>query len=99
VRQVHALKRSAKNPAVLISFIQHGNREEGWKYEVICPFCAKTIGWFDDLEDELTEYQVDVLCKQEMREHISFCPHAGQSLGVEVTTEPLGTESHPPRIM
>lgn len=88
---------------MIIALVQWGNREDGFTYEVICPFCAKTVNVFEDKDDAgepLTEEQVNTVCKKEMSIHIPFCSFAGQRLMVEITREPLHTDDKvPPRIM
>ena len=38
----------------VISFIQHGTADTGWRYENVCPFCEKTVGWVNDPLNEMT---------------------------------------------
>src|SRR5678809_21131 len=36
-----------------VAFIQHGNREEGFHYEIVCPYCSLSIGMIDPQGDML----------------------------------------------
>jgi hypothetical protein len=91
MRRVHAIRHSTENASVCISFIQHGNEEEGFEYENICPWCATTLG-FHKPPDPYSEKALFNLLREQMASHIQVCGAGGFKLQVEVTTVPLNTE-------
>ena len=93
MRAVHDIFTSRKHPGVKVSFIQHGTREQGFQYEVICPYCAKTVGWIDDHAGTMTNRELHSFLRKITGTHIRKCDHAGAAtLAVEVTRVPLRTE-------
>lgn len=79
--------------------IQHGNEEEGFKYEVICPYCGKTVGHIIDEDDTLTESQYRFSLFQLQKKHIegdgvAICQFpASSTLEVQESSVPLGTDN------
>jgi hypothetical protein len=99
MRKVHDIWRTKRGAG--IAFIQHGNRDIlGWLYEVICPYCAKTVGWVSDVEDTLNNQQLWRSMAFSMKKHIEKCQFPGAStLAVEITQEALHTDENLPRVM
>jgi hypothetical protein len=96
MKKVHAILRGKTNDIhshpIVISFIQHGTKEDGFVYENICPFCAETL-------EKVTvhpEAEASIVFKRlqvGMEKHIWLCSSRGSDrLFVEQTTKPLGTE-------
>lgn len=98
MKKVHDILYHPQNGSA-VSFIQWGNSEEGFKYQVICPYCARDVGWVIDTEDEMTVLQLHNALRKEMGLHISFCPYPGGRFLVEVTQERLHTDREPPKVM
>ena len=97
VGHVRVVGLNGKRPqGPVISFIQHGTRETGWRYENVCPFCAKTVGFVNDPLDELTNMQLFAELQRQMSVHISSlkspCEASGWTLNVELAKAPLNTE-------
>lgn len=74
-----------------ISFIQHGNEDDGYVYELVCPWCATSI-------HKLTAHPEaewpDVLntMKSYQDPHDRVCPQSGNGVpSVEITRVPLNT--------
>lgn len=94
MRKVHDILTSVIGAK--LSFIQHGNKEDGFIYETICPYCSNTVGYVDDREDFLTLAQIQSSMKALMREHIEKCQFPGAAtLAVELTDRALNTEKLP----
>lgn len=93
MKLVHDIIRGAgKGGKVIISFIQHGTSEDGWKYENICPFCATTVGYVEDKDDMLSKEQLFKQLQHQMSFHIEVCTAGGFKLAVQKTTKPLGVD-------
>lgn len=74
-----------------IAFIQHGNAEEGYKYENICPYCAETLEMVTVNPAAEMERVANRLLQGVVR-HYRFCVHRGTGkLQVEKTDAPLNT--------
>lgn len=97
MKKVHDILYTKRGACV--AFIQWGNSEDGFRYQVVCPYCARDVGWVDDHEDELTLGQLHAALRMEIREHISFCPYPGGKFLVELATERLHTDKEPPKVM
>ena len=96
-RAVHNIVRMRKAHRVILSYIQHGNREEGFVYENICPFCSSTLEFVED-DDDLypTEHHMLDHLEKKMVSHIALCPRGGHKpLMVYVSDKALGTEKKP----
>lgn len=75
-----------------LAFIQHGNTDDGYVYELVCPWCAMSVhklathpeaDWPDVL-DAMKVYQ-------DSHDHV--CPHSRSgTFSVEKATKPLNTE-------
>jgi len=83
----------AKDRHFPIAFIQWGNRDDGFQYEVVCPFCAKSIGWVIPAGPTIGE-AVQTMAPA-MATHKPQCPRFGEKFGVEIATGPMGTEKLP----
>jgi hypothetical protein len=96
MQKVHDILRSRKHPGVLVAYVQRGNSEEGFVYEMYCPYCGRQIGYVDDRNDAETH-----VLHQAMRlvtgRHIEHCQFAGSAtLAVEKATGPIpGAEKLP----
>lgn len=97
-RTVHDILHSKKlNGRALIAFIQHGTREAGFTYEVVCPYCTNTVGHVaeevDDLGPvELSREELASEMKKLMAAHIPSCTDSWTRVKVQKATRPLGTE-------
>lgn len=80
------------------AFIQHGKEETGFEYEVVCPWCAKTVGERIASPDPFTYGALLKALRLVMKEHMTWCSGSGHKLQVYVTTVPLNTED-PPKVM
>ena len=80
----------------VIAFIQHGTADTGWRYENVCPFCEKPVGYVNDPLNELTNMQLFAELQRQMSVHMDSirnpCAASGWDIHVEVATKPLGTE-------
>lgn len=97
-RLVHSIlySRKLKNRA-MIAFIQHGTRETGFRYEVICPYCAHTTGYVtEEVDDigpvELGPKELSIEMKRLMSIHLPKCTDSWTKVKVQKATRPLGTE-------
>lgn len=97
MRLVHEILFSKKLRRPFVAFIQWGRRPEAYRYEVICPWCEKTIGEVredtDDLgpiEKEVSELAIDF--HRIVDEHKIVCTSAMFQLNVMKSTRPLNTE-------
>lgn len=92
VHDVVALTNKAHTKRAVIAFIQHGTVEDGWKYEVVCPFCALTIGHVEDKEDMLTTEQLYKEVYNVTNTHMKSCSGGGFKLVVAKAVKPLGVD-------
>jgi hypothetical protein len=77
-----------------VAFIQWGNPEDGFQYEAVCPFCAKSIGWV--IGPETYRDLMSMLAMSMAAHYTAGCPRFGAStLDVEVARFPIGTEKPP----
>lgn len=83
-----------------VAFIQHGNKEDGFTYEGVCPWCGLTLCYVPDTQTKVIGGLYRVLLSQQ-KAHWVTCEmftksgtlHFGQKeMAVEVTTVPLNTE-------
>jgi hypothetical protein len=91
------IRPTNKERGVPIPFaiIQWGNPEEGYEYEIICPFCAKSVGWHAP-EGEDTFGTLAIAGGGFMALHHKDCSRFGESRPeVEITKGPLGTSQKP----
>jgi hypothetical protein len=78
-----------------VSFIQHGNLEDGFTYEGVCPWCGLTIGYIPGSQTKVIGglYRI-LLHLQKM--HWAECEenkvNPPVSFSVEITTSPLGVQ-------
>lgn len=93
MRKVHdILTAKARRHDIVLSFIQHGNTEDGYVYENICPWCAGTI----EMVTVHPEAEMPVVLsrlREGMSKHIWTCVRRGSyKIQVEKTSAPLDTE-------
>lgn len=79
-----------------VAFIQHGNKEDGFTYESICPFCGDTLSYIPEKNTKVIGglYRV-LLYSQKL--HWDTCKQNSainppRSFAVEISTKPLNTE-------
>jgi hypothetical protein len=91
MKKVHDIL-TTRNRRTSISFIQHGRAEEGYIYELVCPWCEMSIhkltchpeAEWPDVLDTMKSYQDP---------HDRVCPNSGSGvLSVEKAQTPLNTE-------
>lgn len=89
MRPVHDLwcKQGSK---AFVAFIQHGNRDKGFSYECVCPYCEKTLG--DHFETDGTNGSLFEELLVRTTQHLSSCTAGGFKLNVIRATRPLGTD-------
>jgi uncharacterized protein with PIN domain len=93
MRRVHEILRGRSGKhEVVISFVQHGTKEDGFLYENICPWCGGTIEKVSANPDAEMSVVANRL-REGMSRHIWTCTHRNSYvLQVEQTTTPLDTE-------
>lgn len=79
-----------------VSFIQHGNVEDGFVYEVICPWCGGTICYVPKSMTMGIGGPYRIFLKMQ-KEHWPLCSTnngkiAPKEFAVEITTRPLNVE-------
>lgn len=78
-----------------VSFIQHGNKEDGFTYEGICPWCGETLCYVPHAQTKVVGGLYRILLHQQ-KIHWQSCTAntiAGpREMAVEVTTKPLNVE-------
>jgi hypothetical protein len=103
LRPVHEILKAhtkkTKHPIVL-SFIQWGNGEEGYKYENVCPWCSQTVGYVQEETDDMgpVEMKMGELCtklQDQMSSHLVSCTSSGKKLSVQLAKHALNTEVIP----
>jgi hypothetical protein len=103
LRPVHEILRAhtrrTKVP-IILSFIQWGNPEEGYKYENVCPFCAATVGYVEEEKDEVGPVEMFMgeltrKLQEQMSTHLLSCTASGYRLAVQLAKHPLNTEKLP----
>lgn len=81
-----------------IAFIQHGNPDDGFLYEGICPWCGTTLCYVEDIQTKVIGGLYRILLSAE-KEHWSECSANSfpfpQDFAVEITKKPLNTEKKP----
>lgn len=82
-----------------VAFIQWGNTEEGYQYEVICPWCAKSIGWvqpaIDGHFDEVKKQMAIAMARHYQNRTLDCARFGASTFDVTRATAPLGTEKLP----
>lgn len=93
MRKVHEILRGRTGQhEIVIAFIQHGRREDGFIYENVCPWCACTIEKVTAHPDAEMSAVANRL-REGVARHIWTCTHRNAyRLKVEKTTVPLHTE-------
>jgi hypothetical protein len=74
------------------AFIQHGNPETGYEYEVVCPFCSNTVGDRIGSPDDFTYGWLLGEMKSLMSVHVRVCTADMSRMRIFVTRVPLGTD-------
>jgi hypothetical protein len=84
-----------------VSFIQHGNPEDGFTYEGICPWCGTTLCYVKQEQTKVIGGLYRILLSQQ-KIHWTQCemfpklskllPNQKMEMAVEVADKPLGTE-------
>lgn len=97
MRKVHDVWRlSRRFPQAKCAIVQWGNPDEGYAYEVVCPYCGKTCGWVDDRDDDHSELSLRMYARRIMREHIVKCEFpVSTALEVEVVRSIPGVRRIP----
>jgi len=98
LKKVHDIlsEKGGRRP---VAFIQYGNVEIGFKYELVCPWCAKSICIVENpTKQQSTLYKALLKKYQELHWNtVESCPaiEDNHGLQVEITTVPLNTEELP----
>lgn len=84
-----------------VAFIQHGNPEDGFTYEGICPWCGTTTCYVPDKQTKVIGGLYRILLSQQ-KIHWPLCekfsqisklnPTQRMPFAVEITTKPLNVE-------
>lgn len=75
-----------------IAFIQWGNKEDGFQYEWVCPYCGHSVGW----SILALQLAIDEAPKFLAQHYKKGCYRWGAStFDVEKAIAPLGTEKLP----
>jgi hypothetical protein len=90
MRKVHDIL-TTRNRRTTVSFVQHGNTDDGYVYEIVCPWCANTVhkltahpeAEWPDVLDTIKSYQDP---------HDRVCPMVRGRVSVEKAQKPLNTE-------
>jgi len=93
MRKVHDVIRGRVDEhEIVIAFIQHGTKEDGFVYENVCPWCAGTVEKVTaNPKAELTT--VLNRLREGIYRHIWTCTHRNSyQIQVEKTEFPLNTE-------
>lgn len=108
LRPVHEIisggNRKRKQAGVVLAFVQWGNPSDGYRYENVCPWCSKTVGYVDEEQDaggvplEMTDHELYKKLQEQMATHMLVCTAGGFKLAVQKTKVPLNTENLP-RVM
>lgn len=96
LRSVHEIIRATSKTGLTlcVSFIQHGTSDDGYEYEVVCPYCARTLSRFtEDPAVELTQIDVFRACRSAQLTHVGTCTASGHTLKVQKAKAPLGVET------
>jgi hypothetical protein len=93
MRKVHEILGAASGlHDVVISFIQHGTKEDGFTYENVCPWCSCTVEKVT-ANPEAEMSRILKRLREGMYRHIWTCTHRNSyRLLVEKATSPLNTE-------
>lgn len=81
-----------------LALVQWGSPDEGYDYEVICPWCATTVTRIEEAIEadgpmELGPKQLLEMATPHMETHRLTCTASGFSIAVVKTNTPLGTET------
>ena len=90
MKKVHDIV-TTRNRKTSVAFIQHGNTDDGYVYELVCPWCSTSI---HKLVAHPEAEWPDVLktIKSYQDPHDRVCPQSGSGVfAVERTTTPLNT--------
>jgi hypothetical protein len=81
-----------------VAFVQHGNREDGFQYEGVCPFCGETTCFVTAKLVSETIGGLYRLLLREQKAHWRAAPHLGKrEFAVMITRKPLNTEKALPQ--
>lgn len=80
-----------------VAFIQHGSAQEDqgfFTYEIICPYCALTVGKVSEEEagHEFTYAELHQAGHKILTPHMRLCTASGFKYEVEITKVNLNTE-------
>jgi hypothetical protein len=85
-----------------VSFIQHGNKEDGYTYEGICPWCGETTTFAPEKSTKVIGGLYRVLlyaqklhwpsCEAQKKMSSLHIPSDRWDMAVEITTKPLNVE-------
>lgn len=98
--EVGELPNGTKYQRRPVSFIQHGNLEDGFTYEGICPWCGETICYVPNEQTKVVGGLYRVLLHSQKMHWVETCSKRPSTLegvqrqqfAVEKTTKPLGVE-------
>lgn len=78
-----------------VAFIQHGNAEDGYTYEGVCPWCGSTICYVPGIQTKVVGGLYRILLSQQKihwGECKANCLTPPKDFAVEVTKVPLNVE-------
>lgn len=82
-----------------VAFIQHGNPEDGFTYEGICPWCGETLGYIPAEQTKVIGGLYRILLHLQKTHWLGcekcpkqFDPNSKIEFAVEITTVPLNVE-------
>lgn len=85
-----------------VAFIQHGNKEDGFTYEGICPWCGETLAYIPEKNTKVVGGLYRVLlyaqklhwpnCTVAAKMSTLHTPSDRMEMAVEITTKPLNVE-------
>jgi hypothetical protein len=79
-----------------VSFIQHGNLEDGFLYEGVCPFCGITTAYVPKAHVDATFGGLYRVLLKLQKEHWIKCTQwKTNDFAVEITNKPLNVEKLP----
>jgi hypothetical protein len=91
MKRVHDIV-TTRNRRSTVSFIQHGNTDDGYVYELVCPWCATSVHKLSTHPDAEWPEVLNVM-KSYQDPHDRVCPNSDSGrLNVERATAPLNTE-------
>ena len=91
MKRVHDII-STRNQRCHIAFIQHGNVDDGYVYEIVCPWCETSLHKLSTHPEAEWPEVLDVM-KTYQDIHDRVCPNSRSGIfNVQRTTTPLNTE-------